>query len=202
MLANFNANANSGGDQVTAGAGAYVIRASAYSDYPPAAKQLPSVGDSNALDAERIIALKPDLIVAWSSGNSANQLATLRAIGIPVSESEPRDFSTIASSLERLSILARIEAIGKPASAAFPTRLALLAKTYRKRPKVRMFYQIWKKPLMTLNESHLVSSAIRLCGSEKIFGKLRQLAPTVSTEAVLQANPEVIFCRRQQQYCG
>lgn len=176
-----------------AGAGPYVIGASAYSDYPPAAKQLPSVGDGNALDAERIIALKPDLIVAWSSGNSASQLATLRAIGIPVFESEPHDFSTIASSLERLAKLAGTEAIGKAAAAAFRARLALLTKTYRQRPKVRVFYQIWKKPLMTLNDEHLVSSAIRLCGGENIFGKLPQLVPTVSTEAVLQANPEVIF---------
>ena len=176
-----------------AGAGPYVIGVSAYSDYPPAVKQLPSVGDSNALDAERIIALKPDLVVAWNSGNSASQLATLRAIGIPVFESEPHDFATIASSMERLSKLAGTEDIGKPAAAAFRARLAVLAKTYQKRPKVRVFYQIWKRPLMTLNDHHLVSSAIRLCGGENIFGKLPQLAPTVSTEAVLEANPEVIF---------
>ncbi|AMP01303.1 periplasmic binding family protein [Collimonas arenae] len=182
-----------------AGAGPYVIGVSAYSDYPPVVKQLPSVGDSNALDAERIIALKPDLVVAWNSGNSASQLATLRAIGIPVFESEPHDFAAIASSLERLSILAGTENIGKPAAAAFRARLAILGKTYQKHPKVRVFYQIWQKPLMTLNDHHLVSSVIRLCGGENIFGKLSQLAPTVSTEAVLQANPEVIFAADSKQ---
>lgn len=176
-----------------AGAGAYVIGVSDYSDYPPTAKRIPSVGGSNALDVERIAALKPDLVVAWRSGNSARQIAALRAIGIPMYESEPHDFATIASSLEKLSRLADTENIGKPAAAAFRARLAVLDATYRQRPRVRVFYQIWQKPLMTLNDNHLVSSVIRLCGGENVFGKLPQLAPTVSTEAVIQADPEVIF---------
>ncbi|HTD03289.1 cobalamin-binding protein [Undibacterium sp.] len=176
-----------------AGAGAYVIGVSDYSDYPPAAKKIPSMGSSSALDIERIVALKPDLVVAWSSGNSASQIARLRAIGIPVFESEPRQLDSIGSSLLRLSQLAGTEASGAAAAAAFKTRLAQLDTAYRQRPPVRVFYQIWQKPLMTLNDSHMVSSVIALCGGENVFGKLPQLAPTVSTEAVLQANPEVIF---------
>jgi iron complex transport system substrate-binding protein len=176
-----------------AGAGAYVIGVSDYSDYPPAAQKIPSMGSSSALDIERIVALKPDLVVAWSSGNSASQIASLRAIGIPVFESEPRQLESIGSSLLRLSQLAGTEASGAAAAAAFKTRLAQLDTAYRQRPPVRVFYQIWQKPLMTLNDSHMVSSVIALCGGENVFGKLPQLAPTVSTEAVLQANPEVIF---------
>ncbi|AMO96904.1 periplasmic binding family protein [Collimonas fungivorans] len=176
-----------------AGAGAYVVGVSDYSDYPPAARQIASMGSSSALDIERIVALKPDLVVAWSSGNSASQIARLRAIGIPVFESEPRQLEAIASSLLRLSQLAGTEDSGAAAAAAFKARLAQLDATYRQRPPVRVFYQIWKKPLMTLNDSHMVSSVIALCGGENVFGKLPQLAPTVSTEAVLQADPEVIF---------
>ncbi|WP_329956017.1 cobalamin-binding protein [Collimonas silvisoli] len=176
-----------------AGAGPYVIGVSDYSDYPPSARQIPSMGSSSALDIERIVALKPDLVVAWGSGNVASQIARLRAIGIPVFESEPRQLETIASSLLRLSQLAGTEQSGAAAAASFKTRLAQLDATYRQRPTVRVFYQIWQKPLMTLNDSHMVSSVITLCGGENVFGKLPQLAPTVSTEAVLQANPEVIF---------
>jgi len=176
-----------------AGAGPYVIGVSDYSDYPPTAQKLPSMGSSSALDIERIAALKPDLVVAWSSGNSASQIASLRALGIPVFESEPRQLDAIGSSLLRLSQLAGTGTSGAAAAAAFKIRLAQLDATYRQRPTVRVFYQIWQKPLMTLNDSHMVSSVITLCGGENVFGKLPQLAPTVSTEAVLQANPEVIF---------
>lgn len=176
-----------------AGAGGYVVGVSDYSDYPPAARQLPSVGSSSALDIERIAALKPDLVIAWSSGNSASQLARLRALGIPVFESEPRQLEAIASSLQRLGQLAGVPDSGAAAAKAFSARLAQLTATYQQRPPVRVFYQIWQKPLMTLNGNHMVSSVIRLCGGENVFGQLPQLAPTVSTEAVLTANPEVIF---------
>ncbi|MEO6920919.1 MAG: cobalamin-binding protein [Collimonas sp.] len=176
-----------------AGAGSYLVGVSDYSDYPPAAQKIPSVGGSSALDIERIVSLKPDLVVAWSSGNSASQLARLRALGIPVFESEPRKLEAIASSLLRLGQLAGTEDSGAAAAKAFNSRLAQLTTTYQQRPPVRVFYQIWQKPLMTLNGSHMVSSVIRLCGGENVFGTLPQLAPTVSTEAVLTANPEVIF---------
>lgn len=176
-----------------AGAGADVVGVSDYSDYPPAAVKLPSVGSSSALDIERIVSLKPDLVVAWGSGNSASQLAKLRALGIPVFESEPRQLEAIASSLQRLGTLAGVPDQGAAAAQAFNARLAQLTATYQQRPPVRVFYQIWQKPLMTLNGKHMVSSVIRLCGGENVFSQLPQLAPTVSTEAVLNANPEVIF---------
>jgi iron complex transport system substrate-binding protein len=175
-----------------AGAGNKVVGVSDYSDYPPAAKQIPSVGGSAALDLERILALKPDLVVVWGSGNVPAQVEKLRKLGIPLFESEPRDFADIPSSLERLATLAGTLLIGHAAALAFDARLQQLTTQYQHRPPVKVFYQIWHSPLMTLNDEHLSSKAIRLCGGENVFGKLGQLAPTVNTEAVLQANPEVI----------
>jgi iron complex transport system substrate-binding protein len=176
-----------------AGAGDHVVGVVDYSDFPPEAKHIPSVGSGIALDLERIVQLKPDLVVAWSSGNSAAQIARLRALGIPVFESEPRDFDAIASSLERLAHLAGTDAAGQAAASTFRERLRKLAAAYRHRPTVTVFYQIWRKPLMTLNGTHPVSRALRICGGENIFGKLPQLAPTVGIEAVLQANPDAII---------
>ena len=176
-----------------AGAGAYVVGASTYSDYPSATKKIPSVGAIGTLDIEKIAALKPDLVVAWSSGNATAQINTLRTLGIPVFNSEPRDFSAMASSLERLAKLAGTEATGNPAAAHFRQRLAALRSNYRQRSPIRVFYQIWHNPLMTLNGTHMTSAVIRLCGGQNVFDNLPQLAPTVSIEAVLQANPEVIF---------
>jgi iron complex transport system substrate-binding protein len=176
-----------------AGAGSYLVGVSEYSNYPPQAKRLPSVGGVSALDLERVVALKPDLVVVWGSGNSAAQIAKLRALGIPVFESEPRDFAAIASSIERLAQLAGTEAAGRAAAENFRARLEKIKTAYRQRPVVSVFYQIWRSPLMTLNGAHLVSAAIRLCGGENIFARLPQLAPTVGAEAVLKANPEAII---------
>ena len=176
-----------------AGAGNKVVGVSEYSDYPAEAKRIASVGSSATLDLERIIAFKPDLVVTWGSGSPAAQVAKLRGLGIKVFESEPRDFADIASSLERLATLAGTLPAGQAAADAFRVRLQSLQSTYMHRAQVSVFYQIWRSPLMTLNDDHLSSKAIRLCGGENVFGKLPQLAPTVNTEAVLQANPEAII---------
>jgi iron complex transport system substrate-binding protein len=176
-----------------AGAGAKLVGVGKFSDYPVRAKSLPSVGDSAALDLERIVALKPDLVVIWGSGNTAPQIAKLRGLGLPIFESEPHDFAAIASSLERLGQLSGNVAIGQAAAANFRARLQTIAHTYRQRPAVRVFYQIWHAPLMTLNDQHMVSAAIHVCGGENVFGKLPRLAPTIDVEAVLQADPEVII---------
>lgn len=176
-----------------AGAGAAVVGVVEYSDYPPEARRLPSVGSGIALDLERILKLKPDLVVYWESGNSAAQMDRLRALGIPVFDSEPHDFETIASSIERLAHLAGTDAAGQTAAAHFRARLEKLKETYRGRPIVNVFYQVWRNPLMTLNGAHPVSRALRLCGGRNIFADLPQLAPTVDVEAVLAADPDAII---------
>lgn len=175
-----------------AGAGERVVGVSEYSDHPEAAKRLPSVGGSLQLDLERIIALKPDLIVAWKSGNSARQLSRLRALGMMVFDSEPRGFADIASSLERLGTLAGTDE-GRMQAKKFRATVESLRQRYAGRPKVAVFYQIWPSPLMTLNDAHFVSEAIRVCGGVNVFGQLRPLAPTVSREAVVKADPDAIF---------
>ena len=175
-----------------AGAGNRIVGVSDYSDFPADARQLPSVGGSMQLDLERIAALKPDLIVAWKSGNSPKQIARLRALGLAVFESEPRRFDEVATSLERLGTLAGSEQ-GHIEAARFRSGLAALRERYAQRSPVTVFYQIWASPLMTLNDGHIVSEAIRLCGGRNVFGQLRVLAPTVSREAVVRADPETIF---------
>ncbi|HEY4541822.1 MAG TPA: cobalamin-binding protein [Noviherbaspirillum sp.] len=181
------------------GAGKQVVGVVQHSDYPAQATRIASVGSGTALDLERILALQPDLIVAWGSGNSAPQVQRLRALGIPVYESEPRDYDTIAASLERLGVLARTEQAGKAAAGDFRARLAALKTKYANRPTLTVFYQIWSTPLMTLNGEHMVSQALRLCGARNVFEDLSQLAPTVSVESVVKANPDVIIASGGEQ---
>jgi len=182
-----------------AGAGPYIVGVTEFSDYPPEAKRLPSVGSGVSLDLERILELKPDLVVGWNNGIAATQLARLEQLGIPVYKSEPYDFATIALSIERMAHLVGTETTGRTAANAFRSRLERLRNTYQQRRSITVFYQIWRSPLMTLNGSHMVSSALRLCGGENIFAGLPQLAPTVSVEAVLKANPEAIIASTGEQ---
>jgi len=169
-----------------------------YSDYPAPARQLPQVGGAATFDVERIAALKPDLVVAWHSGNAPTKLAQLRKLGIPVFESEPRNFDAIVSSVQRLAHLAGSDDVGMPAARALDARWRALAQRYSQRAPVAVFYQIWRTPLMTLNGAHVVSQALNLCGGTNIFADLPQLAPAIAVETVLQANPEVIIATAEE----
>lgn len=175
-----------------AGAGKKVVGVSASSDYPKEVSRLPLTGDSTRLDLERITRLKPDLILAWRSGNNPRQLAQLRALGFVIFESEPRNFDDIASTLDKLATLTG-SAQGHDAATRFKEAIDRLQTRYQARKQVSVFYQIWPSPLMTLNGQHLVSQALRLCGARNIFAGLSQLAPTVSHEAVVSANPDAIL---------
>lgn len=176
-----------------AGAGPYVVGVSNYSNYPAAAQQITSVGKLGAVDIEKILTLKPDLIISWQSANAVSQVERLRSFGVPVFESQPADYAAIASSIERLSALSGTETEGSKAAAAFRARWQSLEQTYRGRMPVSVFYQIWSRPLMTLSGKHMASAVLRTCGGRNIFGDLPQLAPTVSIEAVIAADPEVIM---------
>ncbi len=179
-----------------AGAGSAVVGVSEYSDYPPGATRLPSVGNSQRIDIERVLALRPDLVVGWQSGNSSAQLARLRRLGIPVFISEPRRMEAIATSLERLGALAGT-ADGSAAAARFRRGLQQLRERYGQQRAVSVFYQVWPTPLMTLNDEHIVSEAIRLCGGVNVFAGLRPLVPTVSREAVISTDPELIVASNE-----
>jgi len=175
-----------------AGAGERVVGAVDYSDYPEAARRIERVGGYTRIDLEAVAALRPDLVIGWQSGNRESDLARLQALGLPVYLSEPRNLEDVARNLERLGRLAGSETPARTAAGAFRARRDQLAATYSAGEKVRTFYQIWDRPLMTVNDHHLIADVIRLCGGVNVFGEVAHLTPTIGVEAVLAANPEVI----------
>ena len=176
-----------------AGGGSAVVGAMNYSDYPEAAKKLPLVGSDAQIDIERVIALKPDLLVVWQSGNTARQLEQLKALGIPLFYSEPGKLEAVATSIERLGALLGTAPAAAREAAHYRAELARLKARYGARPPVKVFYQVWDKPIYTLSDSHIIGDAIKLCGGVNVFGAMKVVAPSVGIEAVLQQNPEAIF---------
>ena len=176
-----------------AGGGSRIVGAVSYSDYPEAAKKIPNIGDNRDVDVERIIALKPDLIVVWRHGSSDKQVAQLRKLGIPLFYSEPAQLQDIPASVVKLGKLMGTEREANPVAADLQKTLNALTDKYAGRAPVTVFYQVWDKPLYTLSGEHIVSEAIRVCGGVNIFADMKVTAPTVSIEAVIARNPEAII---------
>src|SRR5262245_40869585 len=134
-----------------AGAGGRVVGAVEFSDFPAAAKGLPRVGSDARIDLEAVLALRPDLVVAWPNAGSLKAVDRLAELGVPVFRSEPRELDDIARTLERLGRLAGTARQGDAAAAAFRARAQALQQRYAAHRKVRVFYQIWDRPLLTVN---------------------------------------------------
>lgn len=179
-------------DLFAIGAGGLIVGTVDYSDYPAAANKITRIGGYNGFDLERIRALKPDLILAWESGNPPQQLALIAGLGIPVFYDNAGKMADIPGVLERLGVLTRHEAEARAAAAQWRQRMDQLARRYAGKRPVRVFYQVWDRPLMTINGQQIISDALRLCGAVNVFADLPAIAPTVDEEAVLAANPEII----------
>jgi iron complex transport system substrate-binding protein len=175
-----------------AGAGDRVVGVLATSDWPPEVAGKPRVGDSRALDLERILALAPDLVVTWPFAAPA-QVGPLVARGVPVFIANPATIDGIALDLERLGTLAGTAPTATLRAAELRARLARLQSRYAGARTVRVFYEIWNAPLYTIGGDHLISQALRVCGGENVFAALTLPAPGVSVEAVLAAQPQAIL---------
>jgi iron complex transport system substrate-binding protein len=174
------------------GAGEKLVGAVSYSDYPEAAKALPQVGTYKDFSVESILRLKPDVILAWSSGNGAARPEQLESLGFPVYYSEPKSLDGIGVALEKLGHLTG-SVNAQAARQRFDGTLNELRQQYSQQSPVSVFYQVWNKPLQTLNGEHLISDVMRLCGGRNIFASAATLAPQVSVESILRADPEVVI---------
>lgn len=175
------------------GAGEQIVGADEYSNYPDDAKDILRVNNYAAANYELILSLKPDLIIAWQSGNGEEITNRLRQLGLPLFVIEPRSLESIGDIFLRFGRLTGNEEFAEKRQAKFKQHLAELQQTYSQKTPVRVFYQIWNEPLITLNGQHLVSDVIRLCGGKNVFADAIPLVPYVNIEAVLQANPQVII---------
>lgn len=176
-----------------AGGGDRLVGVVRYSDFPPEVARLPLIGDAFAINLEAVAALKPDLLLVWHSGLQPRQQQRLKSLGIPVYTNETITVDGIVDSLRRLGRLFGTEAVAEEVARRAEQDWAGLRARHARRPPVRVFYQLWHEPLMTVNQGHLIDQAIRACGGVNPFANAPGLTPTVSWEAAVAADPQVVI---------
>lgn len=176
-----------------AGAGAALVGTVEYSDYPEAARALPRVGDSWRVDLERVLALRPDVVLAWSSGTPRATIERLRALRLRVVEVPTYRLADVPAALRRVGDLAGSRAAAEPAAARFEAEVRRLRERYAGAWTLAVFVQIDDEPLFTVNGRHVISEVVELCGGHNVFAGLPQIAPQVDAEAVLARDPQVIL---------
>ncbi len=176
-----------------AGAGDRVVGTSAYSDEPAAAKLIERVGDSQSFDLERILRLRPDVVVVWSSGTPEAQIQRLQRVGLRVYRTRLAHLDDIPGSVLRLGRLTGTEAVARPAAQALGARLDQLRQRYAGATPQSVLIEIWDHPLYTVGGTELLSDVLAVCGFHNLFADLGGANPAVGVEAVLARNPDLIL---------
>jgi len=187
-----------------AGASEKIIAVDTASDYPKFVSQLPKVSDYRNINIEAILALHPDLVVAWDYGQNHQQLKQLESFGIVVYHSHPNHLSSIAKTIEYLGILAGTEKLARQKAGYFLQQLKQLKVSKKinkfhssKKNHPIIFYQIWSEPLMTINNNAITEEVIELCGGFNPFAKTKGSVVTVTLENVIAANPDIIIAPKR-----
>jgi iron complex transport system substrate-binding protein len=175
------------------GAGEKIVGADEYSNYPQAANKIVRVNNHVAANYELILSLKPDLVIAWQSGNGVKIISRIRELNIPVFVVETASLEDIPDLYRRLGQLSGYANQANTQAEKFSQRLNQLRKSFSSRQTIRVFYQIWNEPLMTLNGDHMVTDMIELCGGINVFSDAAVLVPYVNIESVVAANPQIII---------
>lgn len=175
-----------------AGGGGRMVGAAQGSDYPDAARALPQIGDSSGIDLERVLSLRPDLVLAWGSGNRPADLGRMRHLGLAVMVLEPRRLDDIPRHLRLLGRVLGTLPAAEAVSRGFEARQASLRQRYGNAAPVSVLFEVWPQPLMTINGAHLISDVLGLCGGRNVFADLPQLSAAVSMETVLRIDPQAI----------
>lgn len=183
-----------------AGAGDKIVATVHSSNYPPQALDIPRVGDGLSVDAEQVLALQPDLVVAWQNSLAMQKLApTLAGLGIDVIYSEPRHLDDIPADIERLGGLLGTPDKADTKATELREQLSSLRRRYAERRPVRVFIEVGTGPLYTLGDDTLTNDAIRSCGGVNVFHQSPLVAPAVTVESVLSYRPDVIIVASKAQ---
>lgn len=183
----------------SAGAGERIVGTVEYSDWPQAARQIPRIGDAFLIDVERVLALRPDVVLAWDSGTPPATIERLRRLNLRVELFSTPRISDVAQAVRRLGEIAGTQQVALAEVDTFEREMAEVRTRYRERPSISVFIQLNEQPLYTVNDKHIISEIAALCGGSNVFSGLNDLAPAVGLEAVIAKNPQSIVSVDESQ---
>ncbi len=175
-----------------AGAGELLVGVVEYSDYPEAARSLPRVGDAWRVDMERLLVLEPDVVLTWASGTPDDVIERLEALGLAHREIATYRLADVPTALRMIGEIAGTTATAASVATQFEREIEELRRGHADARPLSVFIQLDDQPVYTVNGRHIISEVVELCGGRNVFAGLPQLAPPVSLEAVIAADPEVI----------
>ena len=179
------------------GAGDRIVATTEYADFPEAAKDIPRIGGYSGIQIERVLELKPDLIIAWKGGNKDQDIEQMQALGLPVYLSITKRLDDIPKEMLSLGNKLGLQKTAQQHANAFNLKLKQLRDENKDKPNVKVFYQLWSEPLRAMAAGSWINELITGCGGVNIFDDGALDYPQVSIETVLLQKPDVIIIPSQ-----
>ena len=181
-------------------AGITPVGVSTYSDYPPAANTIEQVANWQGINVERIIRLKPDVVLAWREGNPQRQVDQLTAFGIKVIWMAPTSVSEMIDSVRQLQAFSPRPQQAQQQATHLQQQWEALQQRYHALSKQPVFLQFGQRPLFTASRNTLQNEIVQVCGGENIFADSPVAWPQVSREQVLMRHPAVMVIGGEQAH--
>lgn len=182
-----------GNTELAFAAGIVPVAVSAWSDYPPEAKKLEQVANWQGMNLERIVALKPDVVLAWRAGNAERQVNQLAALGIKIVWLDPTTVDQVIAALRQLAQYSPTPKMAEESADKLAAEFAQLKSHYAQSPKKKVFLQFGQNPLFTSGTGSIQNEIVSVCGGQNIFADSRVPWPQVSREQVLTRQPQAII---------
>lgn len=176
-----------------AGAGEHLVATVLGADEPAAAKALPRIGDANTMNYEKLVALRPDVVVVWEDLTNRLVVDSLRKIRLPVYFIRAKGLADIPKSVRQLGKLAGTARAANAAAVEMERRIAALDRRKPQGAPLKVFYMIWDEPLYTVGGRHVINDAIARCGGRNIFDDIAFPAPIVELESIVKRDPDVML---------
>ncbi len=175
------------------GAGSKIIGTVEYADFPEAALNIPRVGGYHGIQIEKILALKPDLVIVWKSGNKVSDVEQMEKMGLNIIYSQPKKIEDVAQELRKLGKVTGHEIQAEAVADRYAQRLKNLRQQHATIAPMKVFYQLWPAPMRTINKETLINQLIEVCQGENVFASNPTPYPQIGIENVIVAQPEIII---------
>lgn len=175
------------------GAGGLIVGTTEHADFPEQASQIPRIGNYARLNIEQVLAVDPDLIIAWKSGNPSDDLARLKKLGLNIVYSQPDHLEDVAKELKYFGELTGNIALGQQKSAEFLKHLASIRANYQDKKALSVFYELWPRPLTTVANDAWPQQQLNVCQATNPFIDSETDYPQINIENVILKAPQIII---------
>lgn len=169
---------------------------------PAAVQAIPSIGNNGQINVEQLLSLHPDLILYWPGSISVQQKQALEQLGLPIFDASTDDLDSFSQLFTRLGAALGKAEQGRQLTAEVEQRLKHMSTQYQRTPRLKVFYQVWDRPMFTLGGSQIMSEILNVCGADNIFADIKSSAPQVDIEAVMLRQPDVILTSSENLLAG